>query len=195
MWMIERLRTWGLVGIGLVYTLEALGIPVPIEVPLWLSGQMIQNQQASVWELWLVTWTGTVIGNILAFSLARLIGERLIIFVSERLKMNDQVERVQRWVAKYGLGAVLLTRWINWGYAPSLWLAGVTGMPAARTLAIVVVNCGAWALAWVLLGRVIIGGMSGAGLPTWLLLLPPVISVSGIATWRLVKSARRPRNS
>jgi membrane-associated protein len=191
--MISSIASWGLFGIALVYALEALGVPVPIEVPLWISGQMIKEGQSSYWQLVMVTWAGTVLGNLLAFSLARLVGERLLAFVSTRLRMKDQVERVQSWVDRYGLGAVLLTRWINWGYAPSIWLAGVSRQPPVRTLGAVIINCLLWSCAWVLLGRTLIGTMSGAGWPTWILLLPPVLSVSGLAAWRLIKIMKRRR--
>jgi membrane protein DedA with SNARE-associated domain len=185
------LTNWGLLGIALVYALEAFGVPVPIEIPLWLSGQMMHQGLASYPTVVMYTWGGTLLGNALAFSLARSVGDRLLSYLSTRLGMKAQAEKVHRWVDRYGLGAVLLTRWINWGYAPSLWLAGVSGLPVSRTLTAIAINTGLWSCAWVFVGRTLIGGMSGAGLPSWLLLLPPIISVSGLATWRLIRTLQK----
>ena len=183
--MTDVISGWGLWGIAAMYALEALGVPWPIEIPLWLSGQILQQGANGYWQLVLVTWLGTSSGNLLAFTLARLGGRRLLATMSDRLHIQDQVNRAQSRIDRYGIGAVVVTRWINWGFALSLWLVGFSKIPPGRTIAVILINNALWASAWVELGQRVAGVLNLAGLPSWLMLVPGGIFLVSWGVWLL----------
>lgn len=184
--MTTLLSRWGLLGIGLSYLLEAVGMPVPIEIPLWMSGHMILYGTASYWQLVTVTWAGNSAGNVLAFALARLAGRPLVERVANRLGLRSTVQRIERWMERYGLGTVVFTRWINWGYAISIWISGISRVRPVLTLGVMFANTAVWACAWVALGRWLVGVLHMAGLPGWLMLAPAIVLLALLGTWRLV---------
>lgn len=190
----DVLASWGLWGIGVMYGLEAMAFPWPIEVPLWLSGRMLEEGTAGYWELVLVTWLGTSLGNALAFALARLGGRPLVESLSRRLRLQDQAARVEGWIDRYGIGAVVITRWVNWGFGLSLWLAGFSRLSPGRALGAMLLNNALWACAWVELGRRLIAALSLAGLPSWLVLLPGVIFLLAWGAWRLWQNVAQARS-
>lgn len=173
-----------------MYVLEGMAAPLPIEIPLWLSGHLLNQGVAGYWDLVLATWGGTTLGNVLAFTIGRMGGRPLLLFLSSRLRMEEQVQRFQGWIERYGLGTVLVTRWINWGFGLSLWMVGFSEMPAGRSLAVMTMNNLLWSCAWVALGRVVVRALYHVGLPGWFMLVPGTIMLVGLGVWRLYQRRR-----
>ncbi|MGE5675907.1 MAG: DedA family protein [Mycobacterium leprae] len=179
---LSHLGHWGLAA---MYGMEAIGLPLPIEIPLWLSGQWIHTGTAIYWEMVFFTWLGSSAGNLTAFLIARLGGRPLLEALAHRLRMQAQVQRMQGWIDRYGLWAVVFCRWINWGYALSLWLTGFARLPASQTLSVVLLNTAIWSMAWVALGRTLVGALHIAGLPGWFMLVPGAVMLVIMSLWRL----------
>jgi membrane-associated protein len=188
--MTALLSHWGVWGIGIMYLLEGLAVPWPIEIPLWISGRMLVEGSAGYWQLVWFTWLGTSVGNLVAFTIARRGGRPLLLFLSSRLHMDDEVQRLQGWIDRYGLMAVVFTRWINWGFGLTLWLTGFSRLPPGRTLGLMVLNNALWACAFVALGRILVGALHLAGLPGWLVLVPGVIILMVLGFMRLWRNRR-----
>ncbi len=189
-WLVSTLESWGLWGIFFMYAAEAMALPWPIEVPLWLSGAMLHAGVTGYWQVVLATWSGTSAGNLLAFLIARLGGRPLLITLSRRLHLQGQVNRMQGWIERYGIGAVVVTRWINWGFGISLWLAGFSRIPPGRAVAAMILNNALWACMWVLLGRELVGVLRHVGLPDWLVLVPGAVLLVVWVTWQILHRYR-----
>lgn len=189
--MIATFSRWGLLGIAMMYALEAI-VPIPIEIPFWLSGQMLQQGAPRYWQLVLVTWLGTSVGNVLAFAVARMGGRPLLMKLMDWLHIQDEVSRLQRWIDRYGLGVVAMTRWINWGFGLSVWLTGFSRIPSWQALIVMLINNAFWSVAWVGLARIIVGALYLASLPNWLVLVPGVVLLT---MWGMLRMWRNQRTS
>ncbi|MGE5672655.1 MAG: DedA family protein [Mycobacterium leprae] len=188
--MTSVLANWGVLGLTLMYLLEGMAAPLPIEIPLWMTGQMLVARTHSYGELVFVTWLGSCAGNIVAFGLARIGGRPLLMKVSRLFRAEEQVKRAQRWMDRYGLWFVAVSRWINWGFGISLWLSGFSGIKPEKALGLMMVNNLLWSFWWVEFGRLLVGVLRFAGLPDWLILLPGVVGLVVIGIWRAIRRYR-----
>lgn len=169
--MLATLSHWGLLGIAAMYFLEAGGFPWPIEIPFWLTGEALHAGAHTYSELVVFTWLGAVIGNTFALILSR-VGGRWFLRFLKRERFQDQIGRTREWVRRYGLGALVITRWTNWGIAPTLWLMGLAPVPLGRAILVAAANDLAWAFVWVWLAQILIHAAHGVGLPGWLVVVP-----------------------
>lgn len=167
-----------------MYTLEAVGLPLPIEIPLLLSGRMVLGGQAGLPLLAATTWAGTSVGNLISYFLARRLGRPLLMRAAGRLGMERQILRMEGWLDRYGLLAIVVTRWINWGFALSLWAAGLSGIDPRRAFRTMLLNNLVWSIAWAMLGRTVAGMLHTNGLPAWWVLAPGLLLLSVGLIWR-----------
>lgn len=177
----------GVWGLALMYIAEAMGAPWPVEIPLWLSGHLALKGVVGFVPLVLITWLSTSVGNVAAFWLARVGGRPLLDRLARSLRLEHEVQRAEGWLARYGLWAVVGARWINFGFGITLWVVGFARTNVRRTLGVVLVNNLLWAGAWVLLSRLLVRRLGEVGLPGWVLLLPAVLVVLGLAVWRAIR--------
>jgi len=173
--MLLALNQWGLPGLALMYGLEAMAVPVPIEIPLILSGALLIHGAHDFLTLAIITWAATCFGNASAFVLARSGGRQIWLRVADRFLDPRLVVRAESWVRRYGLGAMVFTRWINWGFGLSLWVTGLGTIPARRFWPVMLINNLIWSFAWVALSGLVARGMAVAHLPWWVVLFIPAL--------------------
>lgn len=174
----------------MMYLLEAMGVPWPVEIPLWLSGRLSLQGSTGFVTLVLVTWAATSLGNLAAFWLARLGGRLLLDRLTGRLAIREHLKRIERWLHRYGLWAAVGARWLNFGFGLSLWVLGFSGVAPRRVLPVMLTNNLLWACAWVCASRLLVRWMGATGAPDWLLLAPPASVVVGACLWRLLRERR-----
>jgi len=126
-----------------------MGIPVPMLVLFGLLGVLVEtgvlNQREAVLLVFLATVTGDTISYLLFYFGGHIILEK---FFRRFPALRPQVERVECWYRRYGLVAIVLFRWIEWGQGQIIWLSGLSRLPAARFFPVMAsVNLG-WAAAW-----------------------------------------------
>lgn len=171
--MLSALARWGIFGCALMYALEGMAAPVPIEIPFVLTGQMIYARSQLFWPVVLATWSASCLGNLSAFLLARWLGRGPVERLARRFGIGpERLQRATAWFRRRGVLAVVVTRWINWGYGISLWAAGFTGAPALPYLGIVVVNTFFWACWWTFASLAATRGVVWLGLPPWAVAVP-----------------------
>lgn len=117
--MAPWIGKWGLSGLALMYGLESMAVPVPIEFPFVLSGLLLHADGHRYVVLVLVTWLTSSAGNMAAFALARRSGRHLWPRMG-RFLAPALILRFEKWVNRYGIAAVVFTRWINWGFGISI---------------------------------------------------------------------------
>ena len=181
---MTTLSEWGLLGITAMYFLEAGGFPWPIEIPFWLTGEALHAGAHTYGEMVVFTWLGALLGSMFTLILSRL-GGRWLVRLLPLGRFREQAGRTREWVRRYGLGALVITRWTNWGIGPTLWLVGLAPVPLGWAFLVAAVNDLAWAFAWVWLARVLVHAAYGAGLPGWLVAVPGLAAAVAIGARQL----------
>lgn len=188
--MTVVLQRGGALGLALMYLVSAMGIPLPVEIPLFLSGKMVHHGIADLIPVALLAWFFTSLGSVLAFMLARLGGRPLLHRLSRGLDIEEHVLRLEDRIRRYGLWAIVVTRWANWAVGLTLWATGFSDLPARRVLAVMLVNTAIWALAWVQLGRLAVRWLHVVGLHEKFFLIPLAVILVAVAVWRRARHSR-----
>lgn len=139
-----------LLGAGLIFFLEGFGIPIPVEVPLGIIGWRLHQGLNDYWDMVMLMFLASVLGNVVGYGLGYYGGRPLALALTRRLGVKTESwERIESWFQRHGLLLTVGTRWINWGFAQNMMLAGITRVPFGKFLAILVVNDFFWAMGWV----------------------------------------------
>jgi membrane protein DedA with SNARE-associated domain len=148
------MNTFGLPGAGLIFMLEGLGAPLPVEVPLWIVGSRQASGENTYWQMVLLMWVSTVIGNTVGYLAGYYGGRPLILKLIQWFRVKPEFwAKVEHWFHRHGLKLVVLTRWTNWGFAQNMWLSGISRVEFRRFFLVMTVNDFIWAMAWTLLSR------------------------------------------
>lgn len=195
------LDTFGLPGAGLIFMLEGLGAPLPVEVPLWIIGSRMTSGQATYWSMVLLMWLSTVVGNTVGYLLGYYGGRPAIIKLLQWFRVKQETwDKLDGWFRKHGLKMVVATRWTNWGFAQNMWLCGITRIPFRRFFLVMVVNDLIWAMAWTWVARAAVGAFWRHGMKflhastmrvafTTLAVLGLVLGIWALVRW--YKASRR----
>jgi membrane protein DedA with SNARE-associated domain len=193
---------WGYVAIALVVLLGNVGVPVPEETVLVLGGYLVWQGKLRPSVLILVGVVSAATGDNLGYWLGRRRGQQMIDrYVRGWLDRSDLVERARAFVARRGMTAVFVARFVPGLRCLAGPLAGVAGMPPRRfvvanllgaVIYVPLVVAAGWAVGYGLgpylerLGRVVdeIERVVVAALALWVL---------GALGWRGFKAWRAPR--
>ena len=126
----ELVAHWGYIAIALIVVLGNVGVPVPEETILALGGYLAWQGQLRFSLVVAVGILGAVLGDNLGFWLGHRHGARAIDrYAGQWLGRPDLVERTQRFVARRGMLAVFVARFVPGLRFIAGPLAGATGMP------------------------------------------------------------------
>jgi len=121
---------WGYAAIALIVLLGNVGLPVPEETVLTVSGYLVWQGRLKLAPVLVVAVTSAVIGDNAAYWVGRRYG-RLVITRLIRVS-PDRVERMQRFVMRYGMLAVFVARFVAGLRFMAGPLAGSTGLSPIR---------------------------------------------------------------
>lgn len=142
-------KLFGLPGAGLIFLLEGIGVPIPVEIPLGIVGLRMVRGESTHWEIVILMWLTTVLGNTAGYVLGYYGGRPMALKLISWFRISPEVwERIETWFRRHGLKVVVATRWINWGFAQNMWLCGITRVQFGRFFLVMVVNDFLWAVAW-----------------------------------------------
>jgi membrane protein DedA with SNARE-associated domain len=121
---------WGYAAIFLIVILGNVGLPVPEETVLTVSGYLIWKGRLEAVPVILTAVTSAVIGDNVAYWLGRRYG-RLVLtrFIKVR---PERIERMQHLVLRYGMFAVFVARFVAGLRFMAGPLAGSTGLSPIR---------------------------------------------------------------
>ncbi len=158
-------RSAGLPGIFALMALGSACIPIPSEVVMLFAGFAVADpgQSASQHHLTLVGVVlagllGTMVGSLIAYAVGR--GGRLELLERHGSKLHigpAQIQRADRWFARYGEAAVLFGRVIPVVRAFVSLPAGVARMPLARFTVFSLIGTFPWVLGLALAGHALGG--------------------------------------
>jgi membrane protein DedA with SNARE-associated domain len=142
----------GYLGIVLLMAIESACIPLPSEVIMPFAGYLVSTGRL---ELWLVATAGALgcnLGSTLAYAVARHGGRRAVERWGHWLLFGPrELERVDRFFARWGGGAVLVGRLLPVVRTFIAFPAGLAGMKQLRFQLYTFVGSWpwCWALAWI----------------------------------------------
>ncbi len=114
-WVQEVIERLGAVGVALLVVLENVFPPIPSEIVLPFAGFVAQRGDGSVVLMIVAATVGAVIGALILYYVAALIGPvRLGVFIAKfgkwfGVKPSDLV-RAEQWFDRHAIAAVLLGR-------------------------------------------------------------------------------------
>jgi uncharacterized membrane protein YdjX (TVP38/TMEM64 family) len=162
------IRSWGMWGvIGSILLMIAHSfIPFPAEFVAIANGMCFGPLWGTV-----ITWTGAMLGAVLAFALSRRLGRPFV----ERMIERENWRRFDQWLDRHGEGAIFFTRFIPViAFNLINYAAGLTRISLARF----VLATGFGILPMTILMVVLGARMQELSLAVWLLL-----GAAGIALW------------
>jgi membrane protein DedA with SNARE-associated domain len=122
----QLIDAWGYIAIFLIVVLGNVGLPVPEETVLTVGGYLAWRGQLRFAGVVSVALISAVMGDNLAYWLGRSYGQKL--FARWAAARPDRVERMQRFVLRYGALAVFLARFVAGLRFMAGPLAGTTGL-------------------------------------------------------------------
>ena len=129
----EILAQWGYLAIVIIVVLGNVGLPIPEETVLLWSGYLAWTGELSLPMVILAGLTGAIGGDNFGFRIGRRCGRSLLHrdhgFFGTAPAGLDRMERL---VARYGVSAVFVARFVPGLRALAGPLAGVTNLPFAR---------------------------------------------------------------
>ena len=128
--LTQLIDTWGYAAIFLIALLGILGLPVPEETTLTVAGYLAWQGQLRFPAVVIVGIVSAVTSDNLAYWLGRRYGRRLLARFTAATPA--QVERVQRFVQRYGALAVFVARFVAGLRFMAGPLAGSAGLGPAR---------------------------------------------------------------
>ncbi len=93
---------WGVIASIALMVLHSF-VPFPAELVAIVNGMVY----GPVWGT-VITWAGAMLGALAAFALVRMLGRPFV----RRLLAEESVRRMDQWVARYGAGALLFSRFV-----------------------------------------------------------------------------------
>lgn len=178
-------KKYGIVAIFLGFSLEGLGLPVPMELLFGLMGKLVADGEIPYLGGVLLAGAGALLGNTAGYLGGLYGGRPFVRFLVRFLRLPpERVERFERWFRKHGLMAIFIGRWAGWGYAQIMWFAGITRLEFWRFLAATTASNLAWASFWTFAGyRVIHYARQFWGLPGVLAVLLLLLGVAAAVAY------------
>ena len=189
--------TYALVGVmAFLETAAFTGLVVPGETVVILGGVIAGQGDVDVLALFALTWFCALSGDATGYLLGRRLGRRFLLAHGPRVHLTEaRLLRVEEFFARYGLGTILIGRFVGLVRAVAPFLAGASRYPPGRFIAIAVLGTGLWSAAFVFLGfifwqsfdeAIAIAKQGSLALATIVVLI-----VSAIAIYRYVRERRR----
>ncbi|MGA8355710.1 MAG: DedA family protein [Solirubrobacteraceae bacterium] len=157
------IREAGLPGIFALMAISAACIPIPSEVVMLFAGFAVADPASSgsshhlaLVGIVLAGVAGSMVGSWIAYGVGR--GGRLELLERHGAKLHmgpNQIERADRWFARYGDWAVLFGRMVPFVRAFVSLPAGVSKMPLARFSVLSLIGTVPWVLGLALAGEAV----------------------------------------
>ena len=107
--MIDSLIKYGLFACFFSLILTPFGLPVPEEISLLAAGFIVKKQSSSIMVGWIVGFLGVTLGDVISWSMGRIVGLEPKGFVS-KLIGQEQIRDIEQFYRKWGDWAIVIAR-------------------------------------------------------------------------------------
>jgi membrane protein DedA with SNARE-associated domain len=184
----------GYAGITLLIGMSGV-IAVPgTELPMLFGGFNVYDHQLSLPGIIIAGVVGDVIGASLAYAIGRFASQELIERHGAKLHAKpEDLDRAHRWFDRYGMGVMVVSRWLPVVRAAFPYAAGVSRMAYGRFVAMAALGSLVWISALAVLGDAV-----GSQWKAWRHHLDyvdyvGVAIVIGLIVWGIVRWVRHAR--
>lgn len=164
---ISNISSYGLPGIFMSFVMVNMGVPFPLPVLFGLLGTAVHAGKIIAAEAVVIVFSASLVGDLAAYGLFYTGGRPLLEYIFHRFRFKyETFERVENWYNRYGIYALLIVRWVNWGKTQLVWLCGLSRMPLGRFVLASVLAELPWSVAWSYLAVKMLG-RTGGGVISW----------------------------
>ena len=196
--MQHLIATYGYVAVFLLMVAESACIPVPSELIMTFGGAVaagaVPGTSLNLVAVIAAGVAGNVVGSYIAWALGRYGGQRALRRWGRRLWLREQdLDRADRWFARYGPRAVLIGRVLPVIRTFISLPAGIAGMEPVRFGIYTTIGSIPWTAALACAGYAVGASwpsiVNGFRVPTYVIGAVVVIAVT-VGVWRFVRRRR-----
>jgi membrane protein DedA with SNARE-associated domain len=112
-WLVDFVHHFGYWGIFIMTALESTFVPVPSEVTMIPAGYLVQQGQMNVWMVLFASVSGTLIGSLFNYAIARTLGRRFLAAYGKYMFFgHDKMEKLDKFFAGHGEISIFTARLI-----------------------------------------------------------------------------------
>jgi membrane protein DedA with SNARE-associated domain len=201
--MQHLIATYGYLAVFLLMVAESACMPVPSELIMTFGGALaagaVPGTRLNLVAVIAAGVAGNVVGSYLAWAVGRYGGQRALQRWGRRIWLRDRdLERANRWFARYGARAVLIGRVLPVVRTFISLPAGIAGMEPVRFGIYTTIGCIPWTAALAYAGyavgarwQSIVNGFRG---PTYIIIAVVVIALA-VAVWRYIRRRKAETSS
>lgn len=160
-YVLALIPQYGLFVVFIVTTIACLGIPLPAAMLALASGGFAATGDLVLWQVIAVTLMSFIVGDQLAFLIARLGGPRLIHKLKTYKKMETLIGKGENLLERRGNTAIILSRTLISPAGPWVsYVCGATGFKWPNFSISASLGAACWTLAYVFMGYFFAGQLS-----------------------------------
>jgi membrane protein DedA with SNARE-associated domain len=112
-WLVDFVHHFGYWGIFIMTALESTFVPVPSEVTMIPAGYLVQQGQMDAWLVIFSSVSGTLVGSLFNYGIARTLGRRLMFAYGRYMFFgHDKMEKLDKYFASHGEISIFVARLI-----------------------------------------------------------------------------------
>ncbi|HMM48847.1 MAG TPA: DedA family protein [Miltoncostaeaceae bacterium] len=151
----EQVGSFGAIAVFILMTLESACIPVPSEAIMLYGGFLVSQGKAGLIVMVAAGVGGNVVGSWIAYWVGAHRGREWLLRWHWLHVTPARLDAADRWFARYGDRAVLISRCLPVIRTFISLPAGVARMPFLRFTVLTLIGCIPWVLALTLAGRAV----------------------------------------
>jgi membrane protein DedA with SNARE-associated domain len=153
--VLAALFVYGLPVLFGVILICSLGIPFPISLLLVVVGSLAEQGDMKLWQVIAVASVAAVLGDQVAYGLARWAGRRLVNRIGRKFGAEKKVKQAEDFTQRWGSAGVFFSRWLVTALGPWVNIAsGIAAYPWKRFLLWDVLGQVLWVVVYVSIGYV-----------------------------------------
>jgi membrane protein DedA with SNARE-associated domain len=189
----DQVGSYGLLAVFLLMILESALIPVPSEAIMLYGGFLVSRGDESLTLMIGAGVLGNVIGSWIAYWIGRSKGREWALRWHWLHITPQRLDSADRWFARYGDWAVLLSRCLPIVRTFISLPAGIARMPFWRFTLFTLIGCIPWVTALALAGRAVGDNWEDLQQQLHYLDYALVVAIVGAVVWLVVRHQRRRR--
>jgi membrane-associated protein len=190
--ILAALVVYGLPVLFGVILVCSVGVPFPISLMLVAAGSFVEQGEFKLWQVIAVASAAAVLGDQIAYGLARWGGRRLINRISRKLGVESKVKQAEALTKRWSGAGIFFSRWLVTAFGPWVNVAsGIAAYPWRRFLLWDVLGEVLWVILYVGIGYFFSNRVQAIaeilGNLTWVIV---GLILTVILGWQLVRQMR-----
>lgn len=160
-YVLALIPQYGLIVVCVVTVIACLGIPLPAAMLALASGGFAATGDLTLWHVVVVTLASFILGDQIAYFIARAKGDRLIGWLKGKKRFEPVIIKGENLLQSKGTFAIVLSRTLVSPAGPWVsYICGATGFGWVRFALSALIGASCWTLVYVFLGYFFAGNLS-----------------------------------